>query len=498
MKDCFGYVRVSTAKQGDGVSLSEQKAVIAEYAARNQLRIIKWWEETQTAAKKGRPAFNEMVSELRRGKANGLVIHKIDRSARNYHDWATISDLADSGIGIFIATESFDFNTYGGRMAADFMAVVSANYVRNLKEEIHKGQLGQVKRGLYPWGAPLGYRNNGKGKLKTPDPKTAPFIRQAFELYASGEHSYESLLIELERRGLRNRRGKPLKLTSLALMLTNPFYCGQIRMRRWNETFQGSHRPIVSVALFDRVQRQRADRMSKKFTRHNYLFRGLFRCGICNSAMIGERQKGHVYYRCHEKGCPTKTVREELIVSELQTKLRHICFSNEDMAVAKDMIAKLVESYEAEAIDRAADLHLAELKEKLERLTDALIDRLIEKSEFEQRKAKLSWQIAEAEERVAQNRTFAQKAHQVWKFLELAKSLASTYALGNPSERRQIVKMATSNRTVTGKNVVIEPSKQMLWAEEAVALLSCVDSADSSRTLIEEFEPDSDQLDNAN
>lgn len=488
MKPCFGYVRVSTVKQGDGVSLTEQKAVIEEYAARKGLTIVKWWEETQTAAKQGRPAFNEMVAELRRGTADGLVIHKIDRSARNYHDWATISDLADSGIGIFIATESFDFNTYGGRMAADFMAVVSANYVRNLRDEIHKGQLGQVKRGLYPWGAPLGYKNNGKGKLKTPDPITAPLIKQAFELYASGEHSYNSLLIELERRGLRNRRGKPLKMTSLAIVLSNPFYYGQIRMPRWGETYQGKHKPLVSVALFNRVQRQRENRANKRFTRHSHLYRGLFRCGLCDGAMIGERQKGHVYYRCHRSDCPTKTVREEEIATKLAAELQHIRFSEADLAIAKVKIAELVKEYGDEAVDTTASLQLAEQRQKMERLTDAMIDRLIDRTDFEKRKTELALQMAETEERVAQNRTLVKKAQEVWQFLELAKSVASTYAMGNAAEQRQVVKMATSNRRVIGKRVTIEPSNRMLWAKNAVALLSCVDAPGTSRTLIESFD----------
>lgn len=102
MKSCFGYVRVSTIKQGDGVSLEAQKDAILEYAKRKNLAITEWWEEKETAAKQGRPIFNCMVSKLKRGDAKGLVIHKIDRSARNYHDWAIISDLADSGIEFHI------------------------------------------------------------------------------------------------------------------------------------------------------------------------------------------------------------------------------------------------------------------------------------------------------------------------------------------------------------------------------------------------------------
>ena len=50
MKTCFGYVRVSTAKQGEGVSLEAQKEAIEAFATRKDIIISKWFEEKETAA----------------------------------------------------------------------------------------------------------------------------------------------------------------------------------------------------------------------------------------------------------------------------------------------------------------------------------------------------------------------------------------------------------------------------------------------------------------
>src|SRR5258707_807131 len=100
MKHLFAYIRVSTAKQGQGVSLQEQRAAIERYAARTGAEIIQWFEEQRTAAKTGRPEFTLMVRLLRKGAAAGVVIHKIDRSTRNYRDWAEIDELIDSGIDV--------------------------------------------------------------------------------------------------------------------------------------------------------------------------------------------------------------------------------------------------------------------------------------------------------------------------------------------------------------------------------------------------------------
>jgi len=254
MKSCFGYIRVSTVRQGDGVSLEAQREAINRFAAANGIEIIRWFEEKQTAAKSGRPAFNEMLKELRRGRASGVVIHKIDRSARNFRDWARIGELSDSGIEVHFATESLDFRSRGGRLSADIQAVIAADYIRNLREEVRKGLGGRLKQGLYPFGAPIGYLDQGGGKAKLPDPERAPLIVLAFELYASGGHSIRSLQAELDRLGLRNASGRPVSKGGLETMLGNPFYCGLIRIRRTGACYPGVHEPIISASLFEAVQ----------------------------------------------------------------------------------------------------------------------------------------------------------------------------------------------------------------------------------------------------
>lgn len=298
MKKCFGYVRVSSHKQGEGVSLDAQKDAILHFAEGNGIAIIRWFEEQQTAAKSGRPVFNGMLQALKAGNAAGVVMHKIDRSARNFFDWAKIGELSDMGIDVHFATESLDFRSRGGRLTANIQMAVAEDYVRNLKAEIHKGQRGQLERGYYPFSAPLGYRNNGRKQLKTIDPDKGPLVKLAFELYATGQYSLHSLRREMAARGLARPNGEPFSKGCVEGFLGNPFYAGIIRIRRTGEVFQGAHEPLIPAELFERVAQVRAGKSGKKMTRHNHLFRGLFGCGNCGRSMIPERQKGHVYYRC--------------------------------------------------------------------------------------------------------------------------------------------------------------------------------------------------------
>jgi len=153
MSGYIGYIRVSTVKQGTkGVSLQEQRDAILRYAERNQLPITIWLEEMETAAKQGRPVFNQALKLIRSRKAQGIILHKLDRGARNLRDWAAIGELSDQGVEIHFVSESLDLQSRGGRLSADIQAVVAADYIRNLREETRKGFYGRLKQGL-AWSA---------------------------------------------------------------------------------------------------------------------------------------------------------------------------------------------------------------------------------------------------------------------------------------------------------------------------------------------------------
>ena len=169
-KKYFGYIRVSTAKQGEkGVSLQEQKDAILQYAQRYALSIAQWFEERESAAKRGRTLFTQMMKQLRHGTARGVIIHKIDRGARNLKDWADLGELIDAGLEVHFANECLDLNTRGGRLSADIQAVVASDYIRNLREETRKGFYGRLKQGFYPLPAPVGYLDCGKAQTKRLD-----------------------------------------------------------------------------------------------------------------------------------------------------------------------------------------------------------------------------------------------------------------------------------------------------------------------------------------
>jgi len=448
---------VSTAKQGEhGVSLQEQRDAIARYAHQNQLEIASWYEERVTAAKRGRPIFNQMLKQLRHGKASGVIIHKIDRGARNLKDWADLGELIDQGVEVQFVNESLDLHSRGGRLSADIQAVVAADYIRNLREETRKGFYGRIKQGLYPLPAPLGYLDRGKGKTKELDPAKAVLVKKTFELYATGKYSLDVLADETFRLGLRNRTGNKITRNGLAVLLKNPFYFGLIRLKRSGETFPGSHKPLISKSVFDRVQRVLQGKAIGHSQTHDFLLRRLLSCMQCKHSLIGEKQKGHVYYRCHARTCLKTCVREEAVHEVVLQQFSLLMLNKQEQAYGIKMLRKLQEDSgkHEENVRQALQLSLAQGNDRLRRLTDAYLDKLIDKDAFEERRATLLMERKNIEERIEfSNCNRYTMAERVEKFLELAGSAYSLYKSGLPDERRHLLQTVTSNRQVQGKNI---------------------------------------------
>lgn len=439
MKPCFGYIRVSTPKQGEGVSLEVQKDDITKAAEQRNLQIVEWFEELESAAKTGRPVFIKMAGRLKRGHAEALMVHKLDRSSRNMCDWSDVSVLMDQGIEFHIATELIDFTTRGGRLTADLLAVVAADFSRNHRDEVMKGQRGRLKQGLSPFRAPLGYLKGGKGKPKPQCPQKAPLIRQVFELYASGQHSFKSLQAEMVRRGLRNHSGGQVSLHGIEKILSNPFYHGQIFVERTGETFDGIHEPIITKALFSKVQRVKSGRSGPKVSKHSHLFMGLFRCACCNGPLVPELQKKRIYYRCHKPDCPMTSIREDYLDGKIRTHLRAVQLTKQARALQK-------EHWEQEGwldrlrLERRSLLaRIEDRQAKQSRLADLLLENAIDQGTYKQKQQDFTFELGQLRMTLDQLPDPTEIKRLQTAYLEKMSSLANLYETAKPEEKRQLL-----------------------------------------------------------
>jgi site-specific DNA recombinase len=492
MGKVFAYARVSTPRQGEkGVSLPEQRAAISRYAEQHHLSIAQWFEERESAAQTGRQIFNKMLSLLRLKVADGVVIHKIDRSVRNLEDWADLGRLVDAGAEIHFATENLDLKTVAGRLSADIQAVFAAHYSRNLREETKKGFYGRLKQGFYPLRAPIGYLDQGAAKPKIWDLSRAPLVKQAFTIYATGTRSLPTLAREMYQRGLRNRNGGRVSINGLATILRNPFYIGLMRIRRTGETFPGNQQPLIDARLFETVQETLDGKRVDRKQNHVFLYSRIARCASCGYSLIAERRKGHVYYRCHNRPfknpavCPPTSIREERLDEAMLTAIRDIDLTEEEIQVARAFIEthRAKQNEDRTMTQQSLRLQSDQIESRLGKLADLFIDGALDRSLYETKKTALLLEQTDLKNRLQELKMGNDsRLEDFEKTVELAKNPSLLYEKANFEHKRELLKILLSNLAVSAKNIEITLSLPFRLIAEREKSAKCGPNRGTCRT----------------
>lgn len=457
MKPCFGYIRVSTERQGDGASLEAQKDAITGFASQNNLEIVRWFEERETASKTGRPIFGDMMNELMSGAAEGLILHKVDRTARNFSDWSRLHEVAQFGIKVYFAADSLDFGTRGGQLLADIQMALAADYSRNLSQEVKKGIYGRIKQGVYPFRAPLGYLDTGGGNVKTIDTIKAPLVREVFELYCSGDYSITSLTEEMRRRGLKGFGDRPVVRRNIESILRNPFYCGKMLIR--GKLYDGAHEPLISTTQFRRIAAIKAKRYAKKSTKHEMLFRGLFNCGACGQILTGEHQKTYTYYRCHTPGCGRGAIRQDRLDQAVHKKLASLEIARDDQTKLETDLRAWLAKDGFDDIEKSLRLRISDAAARLDRLTDLLVDGAIDKSAYELRKQNVEFEKQHLLEELAALERSRAEERDLKALLALAIDLSSLFEAAPTSKKRELIRNCLNAPRVRDGQLMAEPAE---------------------------------------
>jgi len=227
----FLYARKSTDVEDKQVlSIEAQLTELRNYAKLEGLSIVEEIVEKQSAKSPGRPLFNDMVTRIERGEANGIVSWNPDRLARNSVDGGKIIYLLDTGRISTLKFPTFWFeSTPQGKFMLNIAFGQSKYYVDSLAENTKRGLRQKVRRGEYPSLAPFGYLNDQRTKTVVVDKKKSAIARQAFELYAKGESRLEDISNFLAECGIKSRNGKRITINRVTFMLHNPFYYGHFR-----------------------------------------------------------------------------------------------------------------------------------------------------------------------------------------------------------------------------------------------------------------------------
>ncbi len=481
LRKFFIYTRKSTDTEDRQVrSISDQLAELKSLALKENVEVVDIFVEKQTAKVPGRPILNEMLQRIEAGEATGILAWHPDRLARNSVDGGKIIYLLDTGKITELKFPTFWCDTTPqGKFMLSIAFSQSKYYVDNLSENIKRGHRNKVKDGIWPQMSPLGYVNV-KGKGIIPDILTTPFIKKAFEAYATGNFTLRQIREKINELGLKTKSNKELSISNYQQILKNPIFTGLMRYN--GEIYEGKHEPIITKKLFDTAQEVMIRKSKPKGKGlKSYLYRGFFHCGECGCFITTETQKGHNYLRCTKRKnpCLQKYVREEIITSEIKENIKKVSLSsawaNASINYFENEKMKIAQAESSFA--QKARNELVEIETKLDRLLDLQLDGNLSQAEYTAKKYKLILAKKDLEEKIS---AFGRKSNNRFElaiaFLKEANQAEKYAQQENPERIRDFLKKIGSNFRIADRTLVLDFKNAFKIAEKYHAEALCAEA----------------------
>jgi site-specific DNA recombinase len=289
------YVRVSSEEQVQGYSLDAQDRAGRLFCDAHGWEIVRTYRDEGKSARTDdlgkRPAFQHLLNDAEVGLIDVIVVHKLDRFARNLLvTLETLTRLERAHVGFVSISEQMDFTTANGKVLLAMLAAFAQHYSDNLSWETKKGKAERKAQGLFNGLLPFGVKKNSDG-IPVPDPETYPGLLLAFRQCADGKSDRE-VANELNEAGFRtsgNRGQNLFTKDTVCRLLQNRFYLGELPDGPgW---MAGAHEPLLDDDLFDRAQTaRRANRRSfaprsVAPNRRTHSLSGLGICGYCGGRL---------------------------------------------------------------------------------------------------------------------------------------------------------------------------------------------------------------------
>ena len=398
------YIRVSTEDQArEGFSLPEQEKRLRAMCEYKGYEIYKLYKDAGISAKTGnlRPAFEELLQDIRDKKCNTIVVLKLDRLTRSVFDLEGIMRfLEENDAYLDCANEEINTTNSSGKLVARMLTTVSQNEIERTSERTKFGLAGAIKDGHIPARAPLGYKHENK-KL-VPDPLTKDIVLRIYDLYFEGKSYYNIATIFNEEQVLGKTNWKD---TGILRIISNEVYKGDYvhgKRTKHPTYYKDVVEPIISKEMWENCQVQKKKNQKNYMRTQTYIFLQKLKCPKCGRILAGgsshkiKSGKWYFYYRC--ENCKNN-IHEDKIEDKIKVLLADILeYDN----VVNEFFLPVLKS-KVDNPKEQLEKELKNLNNKKERIRKAYIDELFTEEEFKQESKIIENQIEMINSKLLEN-----------------------------------------------------------------------------------------------
>lgn len=253
------YIRVSSRQQAEeGYSLEAQERKLRAFCEMQGYMIHDVYRDEGVSGKKiDRPELQRMLSDVKAGKIQKVIVVKLDRISRNTRDMLNlVEELNQTNTAFICVNDNIDTSTATGKM---FLTILSA--VAQFESDIGKERTLSAKEELSRQGKfaggniPFGYAYDKENKAFIINEAEEPVVTRIFTDYATGKPA-NRIATELNSEDIKTKRNGTWQAKQILTILSNKFYTGFLE---WEGIInKGEHEAIIAERQFNKVQRMLA------------------------------------------------------------------------------------------------------------------------------------------------------------------------------------------------------------------------------------------------
>ena len=493
------YARKSTDTEDKQVqSLDDQISAMKTRAKSLGLKIVRVAKESKSAKSPfQRPVFDEMIADIRGGKANGIICYQIDRLSRNPAENGLIQQLLQDEVIQHIQTIDKSYRPEDNSLLFSIEAGMSNEYVRDLIRKVKRGSYSKAEKGWLPGRPPIGYLNDRENKTIVIDPERFHVVRKLWDMALTETYTVAEITRIAEKKlGLKQPKrkrsgGNPLSYSAVYAIFRNPFYIGKLRYG--GKVIDGKHTPMITEAEFEKVQAfvDPGYTTRPKDKEYPFVFRGMFVCGDCGYAVTTQRktkrltdgsESAHIYCHCtgRRKGykCTQKSIytKESEFIEQVKSRLSRFTIDPDFYKLAIEALAE--ENDDTIAKQQAVVTNqLKSIKEKeneihgLQRMRyrGECPDDNFYASEMKKLESELESLQKARNKTEVESRDWRKQANETFTFARYAKE---NFESDDLEKQRVVLRKLGQNLTVLDGKIQFTPVKHLVPIEEAYPALA--------------------------